>query len=95
MPQCAEVTTYMPRYSSAGERLRARRLQLGLSLRDVHRASTRVAKELRNLSFSLPVSRLHFYETSESIPSAYRLYTLARLYGCKLSEILGWYGIPA
>jgi len=81
--------------SSAGERLRARRMQLGLSLRDVQRASRRVAKELRNRSFNLPVSRLHFYETSHATPSAYRLYTLARLYGCKLSEILAWYGIPS
>jgi len=80
--------------TSAGKRLRARRMQLELSLRDVQRASSRVAKELRNRSFILPVSRLHFYETRNSTPSAYRLYTLARLYGCKLSEILAWYGIP-
>ncbi len=80
---------------SPGDRLRARREQHGLSLRDVQRASARIAKELRNGSFNLPVSRLHFYETSHSTPSAYRLYTLARLYGCKLSEILGWYGIPS
>jgi len=82
------------RRASAGERLRARRMELGLSLRDVQRASSRVAKELHNRSFNLPVSRLHFYETRDVTPSAYRMYTLARLYGCKLSEVLAWYGIP-
>jgi len=80
---------------NAGNRLRASREALGMSLRDVHRASAALARKLRNRSFVVPVSRLHFYETQASTPSAYRLYTLARLYGCKLHELLSWYGIPA
>jgi len=83
------------RRTNPGDRLRAKREQLGFSLRDVQRASARIGKQLRNRSFNLPVSRLHFYETSVSTPSIYRLYTLARLYGCKLTEVLGWYGIPS
>jgi transcriptional regulator with XRE-family HTH domain len=80
--------------TGAGDRLRATREELGMSLRDVHRASGSVAKELRNRSFVIPISRLHFYETEDATPSIYRLYTLARLYGRKLPEILAWYGIP-
>ena len=80
---------------TAGKRLRERREQLGMSLRDVQRASVIIAKELRNRSFAIPSSRLHFYETSYATPSAYRLYTLARLYRHTLREVLTWYGIPA
>lgn len=84
----------MTRRTKPGDRLRAKREQLGFSLRDVQRESVRIGRKLRNRSFILPPSRLHFYETSASTPSVYRLYTLARLYGCKLTEVLGWYGIP-
>jgi transcriptional regulator with XRE-family HTH domain len=84
----------MAQRTSAGDRLRVRREQLGMSLRDVHRASSQVARELRNRNFVVPISRLHFYETHQSTPSIYRLYTLARLYGRKLAEVLTWYGIP-
>jgi transcriptional regulator with XRE-family HTH domain len=80
---------------NAGNRLRATREELGMSLRDVQRASGSIAKELHNRNFSIPSSRLHFYETSKSTPSIYRLYTLARLYGRKLTEVLSWYGVPA
>jgi hypothetical protein len=66
-----------------------------MSLRDVHRASAQLAKELRNRNFAIPSSRLHFYETRSATPSIYRLYTLSRLYGRRLTEVLTWYGIPA
>jgi transcriptional regulator with XRE-family HTH domain len=84
----------MAKESKAGERLRAAREALEMSLRDVHRRSAAIAKELRNPRFVIPSSRLHFYETGAATPSAYRLYTLARLYRRRLSEVLAWYGIP-
>ena len=84
----------MAHRSSAGDRLRATREELGMSLRDVHRASGRLARELRNRNFVIPSSRLHFYETQDATPSVYRLYALARLYGRSLAEVLTWYGIP-
>jgi hypothetical protein len=84
----------MAQRNSAGDRLRVRREELGMSLRDVQRASNQVAREVRNRSFAVPSSRLHFYETHKVTPSVYRLYTLARLYRRKLTEVLTWYGIP-
>ena len=84
----------MAQRTSAGDRLRISREELGLSLRDVHRASNQVARELGNRSFAVSSSRLHFYETHKVTPSVYRLYTLARLYRRKLMEVLTWYGIP-
>jgi hypothetical protein len=77
-----------------GQHLRARRLSLGLTLRDVHMASLSLARELRKPAFALPPSRLHDIETKEMTPSIHRLYTLTRVYRCRLNELLSWYGIP-
>jgi len=80
--------------SNPGERLRARRVSLGLVLRDVERASVNVARELRNPAFILPASRLHDIEVKGVVPSIHRLYTLTRVYEGELREFLSWYGIP-
>src|ERR1700674_5345210 len=77
-----------------GQHLRARRLSLNLTLRDVHRASVRLARELRNPAFVVPPSRSHDIEKKTIIPSIHRLYTLARVYKCRLDELLSLYGIP-
>jgi transcriptional regulator with XRE-family HTH domain len=82
------------RQSSPGERLRATRLALGLTLRDVHTASIKLARRLRNRRFILPASRLHDFEVKNTIPSLHRLYTLAYVCGCEVIELLGWYGVP-
>jgi hypothetical protein len=77
-----------------GERLRMRRLALGFTLREVHEASIALAMKLRNREFILPASRLHEFEVKGVVPSIYRLYTLSWMYGCKIRELLKWYGIP-
>ena len=77
-----------------GTWLRAQRLALGLSLRNVQRASLLLAKKLGNRAFALPASRLHSIETADVVPSIHRLYTLARVYGLGLAELLSRYGIP-
>ena len=83
------------RRSCPGDRLRATRLALGLTLRDiVHTASVKLARSLRNRRFILPASRLHDFEVKNTIPSLHRLYTLAHVYGCNVKDLLGWYGVP-
>ena len=77
-----------------GNRLRTTRWALGLSLRDVHRKSLKLALRLRNKKFVLPPSRLYQIEVKNSIPSIHRLYTLAHTYGCEMRELARWYGIP-
>jgi transcriptional regulator with XRE-family HTH domain len=77
-----------------GERLRALRLVLGLTLREVHQASITLSKRLRNSEFLLPPSRLHEFETRNVVPSIHRLYTLACAYGYEMADFLDWYGIP-
>ena len=82
------------RSNSPGEYLRITRWALGLTLRDVHMASTKLARRLRNKRFILPASRLHDFEVKGTIPGLHRLYTLAQVYGRDVSELLGWYGVP-
>jgi len=82
------------RRCSPGERLRALRLVLGLTLRDVHQASLTLSRRLRNSEFLLPPSRLHEFETRNVVPSIHRLYTLACIYRYEMTEFLDWYGVP-
>jgi transcriptional regulator with XRE-family HTH domain len=82
------------RRCTPGERLRALRTVCGLSLRDVHQASIRLSKRLRNEDFLLPPSRLHEIEARSVVPSIHRIYTLARIYGYDVMQFLDWYGIP-
>jgi transcriptional regulator with XRE-family HTH domain len=85
----------MPKHrSSPGERLRATRSALGITLRDVHTASEKLAQKHRNRRFILPPSRLHDLEVKNTVPSLHRLYTLAHVYGCDVRDLLGWYGVP-
>ena len=82
------------RRHTPGERLRAVRLVLGLSLRDVYHFSVRLSRRLRNPEFVLSPSRLHEFETRNVVPGVHRLYTLACAYEYAMAEFLDWYGIP-
>ncbi len=78
---------------SAGQRLRALREQLGLTIRDVEAASLRIAARHQNDDFALSLSRLSDIETKGILPSLYRLYSLAVIYRRDIRELLSWYGI--
>ncbi len=80
--------------SRAGERLRARRAGLGLTLRAVEARSRIIAHELRSKRFELPFSRLSEMERNGNAPNIFRLYTLPRIYRLRTPELLGWYGAP-
>lgn len=77
-----------------GERLRTRRLSLGLTLRDVQRLSLALSRKLGSSKFAMPASRLHDFETKDTVPGMHRMYALAKIYACKLRKLLAWYGIP-
>jgi len=82
------------RQRGPGQRLWALRFVHGLSLRDVHLASVKLSKRLRNSEFMLPASRLHEFETRNVIPSIHRLYTLASIYGYEVTEFLAGMASP-
>lgn len=78
---------------AAGQRLRALREELGLTIRDVEAASSRIAAKHSSEDFSVSLSRLSDIETKGIVPNVYRLYSLSVIYRRDLREILAWYGI--
>jgi transcriptional regulator with XRE-family HTH domain len=78
---------------AAGSNLRALRERLGLTMREVESASLRIAERHANDEFAVSPSRLSDIETKASVPSIFRLYSLAVIYRCDVREVLSWYGI--
>jgi len=79
----------------AGQKLRALREDLGLTIRDVETASARIADRHGNEDFAISLSRLSDIETKGMLPSIYRFYSLAVIYRLDLRELLSWYGVNA
>ena len=78
----------------AGFRLRQIRERLGLTYRDVERASFELAVARGHAAFTLRISRLAVIENHHVIPSLYKLYTLATIYHLNPLEIADWYAVP-
>ena len=79
---------------SAGTRLRSTRTALGLTLRDVEARSGNIARKLKRRAYLVQVSRLSEYEHGKAVPSAFKMYSLATIYKCSISEVLSWFNIP-
>ena len=77
----------------AGQQLRALREQIGLTVRDVEAASSKLASRHRNPEYAISISRLSDIETKGILPSIFKIYTLAVIYRKTFSDLLGWYGI--
>jgi transcriptional regulator with XRE-family HTH domain len=77
----------------AGEKLRKVRERLGLTIRHVEEASRRIAAKHKNDEFVVGLSRLSEIENKGTLPSFYRLYSLAVVYRLDILEILEWYGV--
>ena len=65
-----------------------------LTLRDVNRASLKIARKLRDDRFILTLPRLHEIETKGRVPSIHRMYTFSQVYRCSLAELMRLYGVP-
>ncbi len=78
---------------SGGQNLRVLREQLGLTMRDVETASSRIAEKHNNDEFSIPPSRLSDIETKGAVPSIFRLYSLTVIYRRDFRELLSWYEV--
>ncbi len=76
-----------------GKKLRRLREDLGLTLRDVHRASLRLASKYRNSRLILSPGRLSMIETRNEVPSIFRLFALATIYHRDIKELLTIYGL--
>jgi len=77
-----------------GLRLRQARERLGLTYRDVERASYELATRRGRPDFILHISRLADIENRGVVPGLHKLYTLAAIYRLNPVEILSWFDIP-
>lgn len=77
-----------------GLRLRQARELLGLTYRDVERASYELAARRGRPDFILHISRLADIENRGVVPGLHKLYTLAAVYRLNPLEIFGWYDVP-
>lgn len=78
---------------TAGQRLRALREELGLTIRQVEAGSERIAMRQGNEDFAISPSRLADIESKGTLPNVFRMYSLAVIYGRDFREIAGWYGV--
>jgi transcriptional regulator with XRE-family HTH domain len=77
-----------------GSRLRQAREKLGLTFRDVERASYQLASLRGRSDFIIHISRLAAIENEGTIPGPHKLYSLAAIYHLNPVEILNWYDVP-
>jgi hypothetical protein len=84
---------YRRRVAAAGRQLRRLRKRLGLSMRDVEKASRGLAMRQGSHRLIIAPSSLCHIETRCLIPSVHRLYALARIYSCDVRRLLGFYGL--
>src|SRR5438445_13541260 len=77
-----------------GFRLRQARERLGLTYRDVERASYELAARRGRPDFIVHISRLADIENRGVVPGLHKLYTLAAIYRLNPVEIFNWYDVP-
>lgn len=77
-----------------GSRLRQARERLGLTYRDVERATYDLASQRGRPEFIIRISRLADIENYGVIPSLYKLYSLAAIYHLNPLEVCQWYDVP-
>ncbi|MGB7844919.1 MAG: helix-turn-helix transcriptional regulator [Candidatus Acidiferrum sp.] len=77
-----------------GLRLRQTREALGLTYRDVEKASYQIAVKRGRPDFILHISRLADIENRNVVPSLHKLYSLATILHLDPLEISSWYEAP-
>ena len=78
---------------ASGLRLKQIRERLNLTLRQVEEASVEIANAERNPEYIVSIGRLNQIENDGSLPSVYKLYSLAAIYRLSIEEALRLYGI--
>jgi transcriptional regulator with XRE-family HTH domain len=77
----------------SGERLKAVRVSLGLTTRDVERKSREVAEARRNQEYYLSHAWLTDIENGKFTPSIYKFYSLSVIYFRNFTEVLSYFGL--
>jgi transcriptional regulator with XRE-family HTH domain len=76
-----------------GERLRALRENLGLTLSEVERLTRELANQRHKPRLAIPKSRLSETEVMGRMPSVHTLYALSVVYRCDIRKLLAIYGL--
>jgi transcriptional regulator with XRE-family HTH domain len=79
--------------TSAGRKLRRLRERLSLTLRAVEESTLEIAETEHNSEYMVSAGRLNQIENDGSLPSIYKLYSLAVVYQITFDEIAAYYGI--
>ena len=77
-----------------GSRLRQARERLGLTYRDVEKASYDLANQRGRSEFIVHISRLADIENRGVTPSLYKLYSLSAIYHLDPLQVCQWYEVP-
>lgn len=77
----------------AGWKLRQIRERLNLTLRAVEEATWEIAESERNSEYVVSIGRLNQIESDGSLPSIYKVYSLAVVYHLKVEDVLAYYSI--
>lgn len=78
---------------SPGSYLKEIREKLGLGLREVQEASSRIAEAEKNPEFHISAARLTQIENQNSMPSAFKLFSLSAIYGLGFLDLLRRFGL--
>lgn len=78
-----------------GNFLRDVRLRLHLAVREVQGLSSKIAAREKNKRFYVSAARLTQIENDAAIPSMFKTFTLATIYGLAFNEILSRYGVDS
>jgi len=76
-----------------GDQLRELRFRLGITTRDVENLSQKIAEAEANQEFQISNAWLTQVENSDSVPSIFKLYSLATIYHVKFSDLLLIFGV--
>ena len=78
---------------AGGARLKDLRSQVGLTVREVQDRSNAIAARENNLEYVISHSWLTGIEAGEGVPSIFKFYTLAAVYGRSVRELVGYYDV--
>lgn len=81
------------RTTRSGFKLKQVRERLNLTLRQVEEASLEISDAERSSEYIVSTARLNQIENDGSLPSIYKLYSIAVIYQLSVEEVLGFYGI--
>lgn len=76
---------------SGGAKLKELRCRLGFTARCVQERSMEIAKQEENLEYIISHGWLTQVENGIGVPSMFKFYSLARIYGRSLAEVSGFY----